>query len=489
MLSRAPEFRYDPADVPSLRRQIRGLPGGERLHDVAMDEILVGPEVLWDLSRVVRQRRPERILLVMDGTPMRRGPDDLKSAVRRALAQIAAPLDELVLLPDPDGEVHASIANAGRVCAAIAPGTVVVCLGSGTVTDTAKHGCFLYEAAPPGRRTALVAIQTANTVTAFTSNMAVLLKDGVKRTLPSRFPDVLICDLQVLADAPLPMTRAGVGDMTAKFTCYGDWYLGHALGMAPTYSEAPLALWEDIDRLLLPHADAIGRGTPLGTAVLAKLLLLSGMGKSIVGLTTPLSGFEHVISHVLDMSAEHHGRRLALHGAQVGVIAIHAAAAWQILLDEFDPARAPQQIPVPDAGAMAGRIRAAFGEADPSGAMAAECWSDYRQKLAAWAEQQAAWTTFLAGWEGTIKQRLRQLLLPPEEIARVLLAVGAPVRFSELDPAIAPEQARFAFETAHLIRKRFSVGDLLYFLGYAGAAWTDRVFARAAHAVAGLTPA
>ena len=64
----------------------------------------------------------------------------------------------------------------------------------------------------PGRaaRTApgtiLVLVPTAASVTAFTSSLAVLLVDGVKRTRPSRFPDAVVCDLETLAAAPPAMT-------------------------------------------------------------------------------------------------------------------------------------------------------------------------------------------------------------------------------------------------------------------------------------------
>lgn len=61
--------------------------------------------------------------------------------------------------------------------------------------------------------------------------------DGVKRTLNSRYPDALICDLETLRDAPTEMTVGGVGDMLAVFVSFPDWLLAHRLGMDDTYSE------------------------------------------------------------------------------------------------------------------------------------------------------------------------------------------------------------------------------------------------------------
>ena len=46
--------------------------------------------------------------------------------------------------------------------------------------------------------------------------------------------------------------------------------------------------------------------TPEGMAVLAKLISLAGLAMSLAHATAPLSGFEHVISHMLDLQAELH---------------------------------------------------------------------------------------------------------------------------------------------------------------------------------------
>ena len=57
-----------------------------------------------------------------------------------------------------------------------------------------------------------ICILTANSVTAYAANMTVLLKDGVKRTVSSCYPDAIECDLRVLAVAPKEMTLAGLSD-------------------------------------------------------------------------------------------------------------------------------------------------------------------------------------------------------------------------------------------------------------------------------------
>ena len=64
----------------------------------------------------------------------------------------------------------------------------------------------------------LVVVQTAVSVNAFSDDMSVLVRDGVKRTTPSRWPDALVIDLDVIADAPPAMNRAGFGELASMFT-------------------------------------------------------------------------------------------------------------------------------------------------------------------------------------------------------------------------------------------------------------------------------
>ena len=476
-----PVFRMDPSDMQQLRRQMQTLPDAHRLSPITIEACLVGADVLLQLPEVAARYNPSRILLVIDDVVMWRGTQSLKPLVLDLLSGLKIPIDVLTIPPGHDGMVHASVENAELVRGRITPGTLVVSVGSGSITDTTKHGCFLHDQ-EANTHTPWIAIQTANTVTAFTSNNAVLLKDGVKRTFHSRFPDVLVSDLRVLACAPIELTRAGIGDMTAKWVCYGDWYLANRAGVAPTFSEAPLVLMEDLDRLVLPYAGPAAEGDLTGVEVLTKALLLSGMAMAIVDETTPLSGYEHVQSHVLDMTAEHYGRPMALHGLQVGVTALMSAAAWDLFLNEFDPDQLPDAT-IPSDDEAKQRIEAVFGKVDPSGLMAQECWNDCRQKLHNWRAADEGRAQLRAAWDSEVRPRLREMVYTPEQIAEALAASGCALTGDELSPAIPEEQIRFAFEHAHLIRKRFTLADLLAFMGWTGPAFTDRVLARVARAI------
>ncbi|HCJ33932.1 MAG TPA: hypothetical protein DHV65_06495, partial [Ktedonobacter sp.] len=310
-----------------------------------------------------------------------------------------------------------------------------------------------------------ICCQTANSVTAFAANMAVLLKDGVKRTIPSRYPTAIIADLRVLASAPDVMTYAGLGDCCARFVAYGDWYLASALGMVNFYSEVPLALLGNLGDVLQEHAADIGQRSHEGEAVVARALLLAGIAQSIVNMSAPISGTEHVTSHVLDMIADHYRRGLALHGAQVGVATITAARLYQHFLDNFDPQKVDMASCYPDDASLQARIQQLFAGIDPSGAMARECWSDYSKKLELWRRNRSRFAQFCRDWQDVHRPTLSKLVSSPEMIQSILAQAGAPLVPQDLEPPISQEEYEFAVEYGHFIRVRFVLGDLLYFLG------------------------
>src|SRR5262249_10448985 len=145
-------------------------------------------------------------LVVRDGVPKRRADADLEDALAEVLTESGMNSRPLVLPPAPDGLVHADLEQVEWVRAAIvAADANVLAVGSGSVVDVCKEATGLVER-EGGHRPALVLFPTANSVTAFGSSLAVLLKAGAKRSFPGRYPDAVVLDLPTLAAAPPAMT-------------------------------------------------------------------------------------------------------------------------------------------------------------------------------------------------------------------------------------------------------------------------------------------
>jgi glycerol-1-phosphate dehydrogenase [NAD(P)+] len=471
----------DPTDLAGLREALALADPEGKLAPIGMSRIEIGGDALSLLHEVVSEftragHKAPRIVLVMDATPMRRNDGDPKDEAERLLAQ-QFEVRRVVLGEGREAQLHADEEVLAEARTAVSGADCVVVVGSGTVTDVCKEATV---DGPP-----LVVVQSAASVNAFSDDVSVLLKSGTKRTVPSRWPDALIVDLRTLADAPPAMNLAGFGDIISMWSAPADWYLASAVGMDESYHPAPVAMLYKQGRDLLDNAAALRRRDPEALDRLARVLTLSGITLGIAGKTAPLSGTEHLVSHLIDMAAEQSGRPVAFHGAQVAVSALPVAAAWEVLLAEFDPSTLDLESLFPDEAGMEPVVRGAFATIDPSGQVGEECWNDYAKKLALWRRSRERVEAFLAEWPEH-RARIEEMVLPPVRLGGALREAGAPVRFGELDPPVAPEVVRWALANCHLMRNRFTVADLLFFAGWWDDAFVERILERARFAGGGL---
>lgn len=461
-------LRFDPEQIEQFKAEIRGIPGYPLGEELPIRAMVFEPDALLRLPGLLARAgtTPEkRLSIVMDRTPMKRDGEDLKPLLIAQLKNAGWQPEVIWLEPDSTGQVHTDFSQINRVKAQLGPSSAVLSVGSGTVTDIAKHACHVYQQENSVSPLPFVVYQTANSVSAYTSNMAPTFVDGVKRTLPSRYPDVLVCDLKTLSDAPQAMTVAGVGDLLAAFSSYADWWLAYRLGLDNTYTEFAQTLMGPLEEIFLEQAAGIRMHTLESMSSLAKLIALGGLAMSLSHATAPLSGYEHVISHVLDLIAEQKPRPLAQHGTQVALATLLTTNAYQVFLNEFEPAEVNLSTCYPTESAMRARVESAFHSLDPGGRVAAECWADYKIKLEAWHAQRANFEEALRDW-AEVRAHLRALAKPPEVAAHILRSISGPVSFAELEPSPMEEEVRFAFRNAPLIRHRFTLGDLFVFLDW-----------------------
>ena len=461
-------LRFDPEHIDRFKADIRGIPGYPAGEELPIRAMVFEPDALLrlpSLLEVAGMTADQRIWVVMDRTPMKREDKDLKPFLLEHLKASGWQPEPIWLEPDSTGQVHTDFKQINYVKARLQPDSAVLSVGSGTVTDIAKHASYVYQKEQNLAPLPFVVYQTANSVSAYTSNMAPTFVDGVKRTLHSRYPDVLVCDLKTLRDAPQAMTVAGVGDLLAAFGSYADWWLAYRLGLDGTYTEFAQTLMGPLDEIFLDQAEGIRMGTLENMSVLAKLIALGGLAMSLSHATAPLSGYEHVISHVLDLIAERTPRPLAQHGTQVALATLLTTTAYQVFFNEFGPAEVNLKNCYPTEVQMRARIEAAFYSLDPQGRVAAECWADYKIKLQAWHAHRKDFKEALSDWS-SIRLHLRSLVKPPEITARILKAISSPISFAELEPTPTEAEVQFGFTNAPLIRHRFTLGDLFVFLDW-----------------------
>ncbi|MBI4581782.1 MAG: iron-containing alcohol dehydrogenase [Planctomycetes bacterium] len=472
--------RIDLADITAVNERLGGWAApGEDIRPIIIERLVIADDALDALADVVRRMAGGgRVLLVCDRTPMRRGSDDLKHLVVDRLARVVS-LD-VRRLPDGPGELHPSREAAQQLAAGLASYAVVVSVGSGSLTDVAKYARHLAIERNPAADVKFVCFPTAASVTAYTSALAVLTVSGVKRTLASRPPSAVVCDLRTLADAPPIMTQAGFGDVIARSVAYGDYYLANEIGMDDGFSTVPgrLLTWAEQD--MIERAEDVAASRLPGVRSVAEAILLAGMAMSVVNQTAPISGWEHVMSHFLDMTAAFDAREQALHGGQVGAATLVSARGYERAWANLDLERLCSDTGGDNLDGERQRLESMFRRYDPSGAMTAEIWRDYERKLTRWARAADARRRFAAQKRaGEYEEFLGRNVRPSEAIATALARAGAPRRFRDLDRPIPAASAHAAVQFSHLIRARFTLGDLLDRSGWLNARAAESILAEA----------
>jgi glycerol-1-phosphate dehydrogenase [NAD(P)+] len=445
-----------PLDLDALRDALTG----DGLHDLGLGELHIGAGTLGRLGDLVSRLGTDSasVVVLAAATPITAGGSDLRDLVEAGLESGCAA--RWVVLGPADGSVHADERTVNEARRAAEGAGCVIGVGSGTICDIAKA------AAPDG--VPLVVVQTAASVNGYADPFSVLLRSGVKRTTPTRWPDALIADTDVLAGAPVRLNRAGLGDMSAMFSSTADWYLAALMGADGPAFQPPVA------DLVRPYGEPMLRAGPMlasdprQLADLARLLTLSGIGMGVTGGTASASGMEHAVSHLLEMAATATGAAASLHGEQVAVASIVAAATWAHVRNTVTRGGLDRQPRLPDPDTTAARIQAAFATLDPSGAMAAECLGDYAAKMKLLAASGNPLTPLRDAWEQS-DAVLDRLLIGPSELAAGMRAAGLPVRFSDLPTPVGEDEARWAVANCALQRRRFGVADLAMLLG----AWED----------------
>ena len=375
--------------------------------------------------------------------------------VSAALGSLIA-TDHVLLGDGADGQLHASVAAVDRLEAATGDAfDVYVAVGSGTVNDITKELAHR-------RRRPYVVVATAASMNGYTSSIVALIDRGLKTTRPATPPLAVVADPQVLAAAPLELTLAGLGDLVSKPYCGCDWWIS-SLVTGESFCPQPQRILSAAFESSLAALPRLARRDPEAVALLAKLLVVSGMTMTIAGSSSPASGGEHLLSHYWDMMRSRDGRPLGLHGAQVGVASLAMDTLYARVLDS-DFGRAGF-VPSPLAGAE-DELRETFGS------LAEAVWPEWRAKLARRSERDLE---VLQANEAAIKAEITGVLSVGRKVRAALAGCGAPMWAADL--GITREELAAALRHGRKIRNRYTVLDVASELGLLqafGAAYPDR---------------
>jgi len=181
---------------------------------------------------------------------------------------------------------EAAIGNAEHISGILA-------VGAGTVNDIAKY-------AAARKNIPYITVPTAASMNGYTSATASIESLGMKLSFEAAPPRAVVADMEVLANAPKRMSRAGVGDTLCRTTVEADCLLSHHFLGTP-YPR------EDFDRMRAHEPALIGQISKIKEnsqdylGLLMTALLDAGDAMARAGSSITASQGEHMIAHTLEM--------------------------------------------------------------------------------------------------------------------------------------------------------------------------------------------
>jgi len=325
----------------------------------------------------------------------------------------------------------------------------VIAVGGGVINDTGK---ILAATA----KVTDIYVATAPSMDGFASASSSMERCGLKISLASKCPEVVIGDAEILAAAPVHMIRSGIGDMAAKYISLAEWEIAQLL-VDEYYCPTVAQIVRESLAVCMENAAAAVRGEREAVCRLTEGLVMSGMAMNYAGISRPASGMEHYISHILDMRTLEFGTAGDFHGIQCGVGTLMTLEGYEKLAAITpDKEKALAYARNFDPAAWEANLRKLLGRGGEAIIAGEKREGKYdRIKHAARLER------ILSGWD-----RIREIAeaLPRSADLRAFFGtVGHPACGAEI--GVTQKEMRDAFLYAKDIRDKYVLGRLLWDLG------------------------
>jgi len=167
----------------------------------------------------------------------------------------------------------------------------------------------------------------------YASVVSPLIRDGVKVTYDGVYPLAIVCDVDIMSQAPMLMLQAGLGDILGKYTALADWHVANIINgeyFCPEVEKLVLSTLRKCEEV----ADGVTSRDAKTVENITEALILSGIAIGMVGASRPASGGEHYLSHCYEMMFMNSGDDAKwLHGNTVGVAVGVVAYAFKYVID------------------------------------------------------------------------------------------------------------------------------------------------------------
>lgn len=382
------------------------------------------------------------------------GPNGYEAAGRRICGILSdKKIDHSLLIVPPEGAacILPDERTVGRVALSFDRSCdVILGVGSGVINDVCKVMGALV-----GIPTVIVG--TAPSMDGYASSSSAMEVGGIKLTLPEKCPSAIVCDTGIMAQAPMRMLWAGLGDMFAKGTALCEWKLAHIATGEYYCAEIDRLVRESLDKVIR-GADGVSVRSEKSIKSITEGLVLSGLCMTFAGVSRPASGLEHYFSHCWEMMSLARGQRHDLHGIQVGVGTVLTLRIFEKLRTVHPTlARAEAAADAFDGQAWEARLHRVFPQiADELIAMERRVGKNRRGGRMKRAEN------IISRWDEIMASA--GALMPSDELLSIMRRVGMPTTPQEI--GYSTDDMVDAFVCSRDVRDKYLTSSLIWDLGY-----------------------
>lgn len=304
--------------ISQIMKEFKGTcPECGKNHTSPIDEIIIESGAINRLKHVIDVSNRRSVYLLYDENTYKAAGKRVSEIIRE---MGIIPNEHMLKLKNGEPDEYA----IGSAIAHLLPeNDILIAVGSGVVNDIAKIVAKVKDMY-------YVIVGTAPSMDGYASATSSVIRDGVKISLSSKSADVIIGDLDVLCNAPFEMIQAGVGDMLAKYISIAEWRISKIIN-GEYYCDRIANLVLQALKIITDNIDKLNSRSPEAIKAVMEGLVISGIAANYAGISRPVSGVEHYISHIIDMRAVEFNTPSSLHGIQCGIATIYAAGIYEEL--------------------------------------------------------------------------------------------------------------------------------------------------------------
>ena len=414
------------------------------IHKTNLKEAIIGPNALEKVPELVLRMGYRKVLVVGDDNTWRAAGSRLYSDL------LAAGIEAQEYVFHTDDLVPDETA-LGALMMKMKPSVdLLIAVGTGTLNDLCKYTSFV-------SKCDYFIVATAPSMDGFASIGAPLICDNLKTTFDAHTPVAIIGDRDVLAESPMDMINAGLGDILGKYTCLIDWKMANLID-DEYYCPTIVKMVECSIARVLANKEGVALRDPQAIQNIMEALVLTGIAMSFVGNSRPASGSEHHLSHYWEMRYLFGGKKPVLHGRKVAAGTTVVSHMYHRLANmdvDFNYAR--EKAASFDMESWTRMMEDCYRQAAP-GVIALEKQTGKNNASSCIAQinsMEKKWPQ--------ICQVIREQLPEEDQIARVLRDLGAPADPCEL--GVDRQLMESGICVAKEVRNRFTVLQMLFDLG------------------------